>query len=103
MRRVTFHPDFERDLEEQVEHLRARGDADGIRGLAEDLTALEETVRAFPRIGRELLREPDQVVRKLKLRRAPLFVWYTFEPDRDEITLVRLFHSKRRTPEEEGP
>ena len=99
MLRVIFGPHFQRDLRAHTAYLRSQGDLDRIRRLDEDLAALEETVQRFPQVGRELTREVDSSLRRLRLRHAPLFVWYVFEPERNEIALIRLFHARQLTPD----
>lgn len=98
MRRLVYLPRAQLDVRAQIEYLRERGEIDRIRGFDEDLTALEDLLVSFPHAGRELVGEGQKSLRRIGLRRSPLFVWYVYEPDRDEVTLVRVFHTKQRTP-----
>lgn len=99
MPRVVFHGDFERDVRKQIAYLRAQGDEARVFGLLEDLAELKELLASFPEAGRELTRQGTESLRKLKARRSPFFVWYSFEPDLDEVTFFRLFHGRQRTRE----
>ncbi len=66
-----------------------------------DLDTLRSLLGRFPEAGRELDRIGRKTLRRLKLHRAPFFVWYSFDPGRREgvVELYRLFHSRQQTPE----
>jgi hypothetical protein len=69
--------------------------------LERDLDTLRSLVSEFPEAGRELDRAGAKTLRKLKLHRAPYFVWYSFDPERGPgiVELYRLFHARQLTPE----
>lgn len=98
MLHVIYGPHFQRDVRAHIDYLRSHDEIDQILRLDEDLVELEELLIRFPQAGREISREGGESLRRLRIRRAPLLVWYAFEPDRDELTLVRLFHAKQMTP-----
>lgn len=69
--------------------------------LAQDLDTLRSLLAEFPEAGRELDRAGVKTLRRLKLRRAPYLVWYSFDPESPARTveLYRLFHARQLTPE----
>ena len=73
--------------------------------LERDLDTLRSLLSEFPEAGRELDRVGPKTLRKLKLHRAPYFVWYSFDPERGRgvVELYRLFHARQLTPEARMP
>lgn len=98
MPRVIYQAQADRDIRAHIEYLRDRSEFDRIRRFEEDLRALERILAGFPEAGRALTQGAGKTLRRIRLRRLPLFVWYMWEPDRDELTLVRVFHVKQLTP-----
>lgn len=99
-RRVEYADDFSRDLRAEVDYLRRRREWSWIATLQEDLAELAEMLTVFPASGRELAREGSETLRKLRLRRAPLYAWYTVDPTvpHGPIRFMRLFHVRQKTP-----
>lgn len=99
MGRLVYGPHAQRDIAEHIRYLRGHGQVERLRRFDEALTALELTLTQFPKAGRELTQGASATLRRIGLRRIPLFVWYLYEPEREEVTIVRLFHVKQETPE----
>jgi hypothetical protein len=73
--------------------------------ISQDLETLRSLLSQFPAAGRELDRAGATSLRRLKLRRTPFLVWYSFDPERGAgtVELYRLFHARQRTPEPRLP
>ena len=71
--------------------------------LERDLDTLRSLLSQFPEAGRELDRAGAKTLRRLKLHRAPFFVWYSFDPERGIVELYRFFHARQLTPEPRLP
>lgn len=98
MARVVLDVHAERDLAAHYRYLVAIDDAARLRRLDEELTRAAELLAAFPELGYELLREPGRSLRRLRLGRIPLFLWYVFESEADLVTLLRVFHVRQQEP-----
>jgi hypothetical protein len=100
--RVEYADAFARDLDHDVQYLKAIDEPSWLETLEEDLTELEALLEHFPLAGLEQQREGSQVMLKMRTRRAPFYVWYIFDspagPD-GIVTFLRLFHTRQRTPE----
>ncbi|MDE3102040.1 MAG: type II toxin-antitoxin system RelE/ParE family toxin [Chloroflexota bacterium] len=101
--KLIYAPRAQEDVREHVAYLRRKGETVRLRRFDEALATLEVGLLAFPRSGRALTQGPRRSVRRIGLRYLPLFVWYVYEPERDEITIVRLFHVKQSTPPPPAP
>jgi hypothetical protein len=93
------------DVSATVAHLVEESQWRWISVLAVDLETLKSLVSRFPAAGRELDRAGAKTLRRLKLHRAPFFVWYSFDPERGSgvIELYRFFHLHQRMPEPHLP
>jgi plasmid stabilization system protein ParE len=91
------------DVRAAVAHLEEDSAWRWISIVASDLETLKALLSQFPEAGRELDRAGAgaKTLRRLKLRRAPFFAWYSFDPGRGAgvVELYRLFHSRQETPE----
>lgn len=106
MTRVEYGEEFVADLEREVEYLRRLAEFGWIQTLAEDLDDIGDMLGAFPLLGHVLAREGADALLKLRLRRAPFYVWYSYREETAEqglVTLLRLFHTRQRTPEPRLP
>lgn len=88
-----------------VAHLINGAEWRWISVLARDLDTLKSLLSQFPEAGRELDRAGARTLRKLKLRRAALFVWYLFDPERGPgvVELYRFFHARQLRPDPRLP
>jgi plasmid stabilization system protein ParE len=84
-------------------YLVERGEREWAARLREDLDEIGELLGRFPEAGRELARDGDASLRKLRLRRCPFVVWYGFDPLAEQATFIRLFHARQRTPKPRPP
>jgi len=86
-------------------YLQERGEPAWIDKLAADIDALKTLLAAYPSSGRKLAERGSVVLRKLRLRQTPYYVWYSTdeaEPG-SAVTLVRLFHARQLAPEPRLP
>ncbi len=100
MHPVVYAEEFAADLDGEVDYLRRHHEWGWIVTLHEDLRDIEGMLARFPESGRELAREGLEALRKLRLRRAPFYVWYSFDASvpNGAVTFLRLFHTRQRTP-----
>jgi hypothetical protein len=87
------------DLRRESVYLQDRDESGWIDKLVADDDALETLLAAYPQSGRKLAERGSVVLRKLRLRQTPYYVWYSFdqaEPG-SVLTLVRLFHTRQQT------
>jgi hypothetical protein len=93
------------DVRAVVAHLEQDSAWRWISIIAADLETLNALLSHFPEAGRELDRAGAKTLRRLKLHRAPLFVWYSFDPSTGQglVELHRLFHLRQETPEPRLP
>jgi hypothetical protein len=93
------------DVRATIAHLVEDSEWRWISVLALDLETLKSLLAQFPSAGRELDRAGARTLRRLKLHRAPFFVWYSFDPERGRgaVELHRFFHLHQRTPEPRLP
>lgn len=96
--RVIARSAFDSDVAAQLERLVELDSVDGILGLLGDLSELIALLARYPEAGRELARDRERTLRKLRLRRAPFVAWYRYAPDLDEVSLYRLFHARQNMP-----
>ena len=87
------------DLRRESFYLQDRDDPGWIDKLVADVDALETLLAAHPRSGRKLAERGSVVLRKLRLRQTPYYVWYSFDEAESgfAVTLVRLFHTRQQT------
>lgn len=83
-----------------MNYLRGHREWGWIALLQEDLAEVEAMLLRFPESGFELAREGTETLRRLKLRRAPFFVWYSADSRSHgaEVRFLRLFHTRQKTP-----
>lgn len=105
MPRVEYEDVFSADLSAELSYLRARQERAWITNLHDDLAELTALLTHFPEAGRELARKRTVTLRKLRLRRAPFYIWYTFDSAiaNGPVRFLRLFHVRQRTPEPRLP
>jgi len=84
-----------------VAHLVENAAWSWISIIAADLDTVKALLSRFPESGREVDRAGATTLRRLKLHRAPFFVWNSFDPGRGAgvVELYRLFHSRQETPQ----
>lgn len=88
------------DLRAEVNYLGGQREWDWIVLLHDDLAEAEAMVLRFPNSGFELAHQGTESLRRLRMRRAPFFVWYSADaasPDR-VVRFLRLFHTRQRAP-----
>ncbi|MGH2377230.1 MAG: hypothetical protein ACRDGT_02005 [Candidatus Limnocylindria bacterium] len=106
MARIVYADEFSSDLERDVGYLQRIQQLDWVRTLMEDLSDIEGLLEHFPRVGYELARRGTEALLRLRMRRAPYYVWYSYDEATGQdgaITLLRLFHTKQQTPEPRLP
>lgn len=101
--RIRYGSTFGRELDAEVEYLVDRGELQWIRRLRDDLDTIARLLLRFPDVGRELGRQDQTTLRKLKLQRCPFVLWYLSDPASEEVVFFRLFHSRQATPEPRLP
>jgi plasmid stabilization system protein ParE len=101
--RIQLHAAFKADVAAQLAFLEERGDVRRAEGLLQDLKALSALVSDFPEAGRELHRVGDQSLRMMPLRRASYVAWYVASPEKELVTLYRLYHDRQSKPEPHVP
>jgi len=89
------------DLRWELFYLQDRDEPAWIDKLAADIEVLKTLLAAFPHSGRKLVERGSVVLRKLRLRQTPYYVWYSFDEAESgsAVTLVRLFHTRQQTPQ----
>jgi plasmid stabilization system protein ParE len=87
------------DLRRESFYLQDRDEPGWIDKLVADVDALETLIAAYPQSGRKLAERGSIVLRKLRLRQTPYYVWYSFDEadSGSAVTLVRLFHTRQQT------
>ena len=105
MRRIEHAQEFSADVSRQVAYLRDRKEFTWIETLRNDLTELEQLLTQFPLSGRQLAQEGTNLLLRLRLRTAPFYVWYGFDPGMTKAPLrfYRLFHVRQQVPEPRLP
>ena len=101
MPRIERAEEFKADIARQVSYLRRRQEFGWIETLRDDLVELEALLSEFPLSGRQLAEEGTALLLRLRLRTAPFYVWYGFDPTKKTtpVQLYRLFHVRQRSPE----
>ena len=101
MPRIEHDEEFAADLSRQVAYLREHQEFTWIRTLQTDIADLEELLAHFPLSGRKLAERRTDLLLRLRLRTAPFYVWYSFDPadPNGPVRLHRLFHVRQRTPQ----
>lgn len=101
MPRIEYSDAFGADTLRQVAYLRDRREYAWIKTLSDDLAELEQLLTEFPLAGRELARQGNELLLRLRLRTAPFYVWYSVDPKRRNapVRLLRLFHVRQRSPD----
>jgi hypothetical protein len=66
--------------------------------LAHELMMLQERLATFPELGRKLLADDRQTLRRIALGRVPYFVWYRYDRSADVVRFARLLDAHQRTP-----
>jgi len=106
MARIVYAEEFSSDLERDITYLHRLHELGWIRTLMEDLTEMESLLEHFPRAGHELARQRTAALLRLRMRRAPYYVWYSYDEATGEdgpATFLRLFHTKQQTAEPRLP
>lgn len=105
MPRIEHAEEFSADLSRQLAYLRKRQEFTWIETLRDDLTELEELLAQFPLSGRQLAAQGTDLLLKLRLRTAPFYVWYGFDPARTSapVRFYRLFYARQHAPEPRLP
>lgn len=98
-----MRPEFHVDVSAATGRLIRDSEWRWIAVLAQDLETLRSLVSQFPEAGRELDRAGARTLRRLKLHRAPFFVWYSFDSERGIVELHRFFHARQLAPEPRLP
>ncbi len=102
--RLEYAEEFLADLDRNVSYLREQREWGWVEALQENLAEVEELIESFPDSGFELAREAGEVLRRLRLRRAPYYVWYRMGSAPDaSVTLLRLFHVRQNAPKPHAP
>ncbi len=86
------------DLRWEAVCLQDRDEPAWIDKVAADIEVLKALFAAYPKSGRKLAEEGSSVLRKLRLRQTPYYVWYSTD-DADPgaaVTLERLFQSRQQ-------
>ena len=98
MPRIEYSDAFGADTLRQVAYLRDRREYAWIKTLSDDLAELEQLLTEFPLAGRELARQGNELLLRLRLRTAPFYVWYSFDPAAKNapMRLYRLFHVRQQ-------
>jgi len=96
--RVEFTKAFDDDTHRQVDLLVGDGQWIRVVALIEELLVMRERLAAFPALGRELLTDERETLRRIALAKAPYFIWYRHDPQADVVRFARLFHARQRTP-----
>jgi plasmid stabilization system protein ParE len=86
-----------------VDLLAASGEWARIVGFIAEVALLRERLATFPELGRELLADERETLRRIALARAPYFIWYRYDPRADIVRFARLFHARQRTPRPKLP
>jgi len=82
-------------------YLQDRDEPAWIDKLAADIEVLNKLLSAYPKSGRKIAEEGSVLLRKLRLRQTPYYVWYSTD-DADAgavIRLERLFHTRQQAPQ----
>lgn len=104
MARVELGEIFLADLARQIEALEAEDEWSRVDRLIEDVVRLADRLARFPELGRELARERGWTLRRIAIGRLPYLVWYRHDPAHaGVIKMIRLFHSRQRTPKPRLP
>jgi len=89
------------DLRWVAAYLQDRDEPVWIDKFVADIDVLKTLLATYPNSGRKLAEHGSVVLRKLRLRQTPYYVWYsTDEADpRSAVTLERLFHTRQEAPQ----
>ncbi|MSQ36856.1 MAG: hypothetical protein EXR61_00895 [Chloroflexi bacterium] len=101
---IAYRDEFARDLSKELAYLVGHRELSWVTVLQEHLADLEGLLATFPEAG-AAPREDTPVLRKLRLRRAPFYVWYAIDPRRRDapVTFLRLFHVRQDSPAPRAP
>ena len=91
--RVRLQADLLSDLEDQLAWIPEQRDATWAVRLREDLDEALDVLAQFPVLG--MVAAGGDELRRLPLRRTPFVLWYALGPKRDDVWVVRLFHSRQ--------
>ena len=89
------------DLRWELFYLQDRDEPAWIDKLLADIEVLKTLLAAYPRSGRKLAERGSVVLRKIRLRQTPYYVWYSFDEadSRTAVKFVRLFHTRQQKPQ----
>ena len=95
---IEFTQPFADDVRRQVELLASSDEWARVVALAQEIVMLQERLATFPEVGRTLLGDDGQTLRRIALARVPYFVWYRYDRSADVVRFAHLFHAHQRTP-----
>jgi plasmid stabilization system protein ParE len=101
--RVEFTHLFSDDAHRQVDLLGREGEWARVIALIGELALLRERLATSPELGRELLSDERETLRRIALSRVPYFIWYRYDPVARVVRFVRLFHAHQLTPRPKLP
>ena len=102
MANAVYAPAFAKDLENAVQYLRRVRELGWIATLAEDREQLERMLAHFPLAGTRRAERGTWVLLRMRTRRAPFYVWYTYNTasgPEGEVRFLRLFHVRQQAHE----
>ena len=94
--RVRWSEQAAEDLKELVQYL-SQYDPEVARSLAERIVARLDGAAAHPLSGRVVPEKADPAIREIIL--SPYRLVYFVEDDQEAISVVRIWHAARGTPE----
>jgi plasmid stabilization system protein ParE len=98
MARIEFTQPFDDDVRRQVELLASSDEWTRVVALAQELVMLQERLATFPELGRKLLADDRQTLRRIAHGSVPYFVWYRYDRSAEVVRLAHLLHARQRTP-----
>jgi plasmid stabilization system protein ParE len=100
MPKIERAEEFGADASRQITYLLGRRELSWIKTLRDDLAELELLLAEFPLAGRQLAQQRTDLLLRLRLRTAPFYVWYSFDPGKKgaRLRLLRLFHVRQQGP-----
>jgi plasmid stabilization system protein ParE len=98
--RVRIHPDVLASLREQLHWISEHRDDGWADRLREDLEDALDALAEFPLMGAtapagDRAAAGGDGLRQLPLRRTPFVLWYAVDDRRNEVWVLRLFHSRQ--------
>lgn len=97
---------FAEDLARDAENLRRIQEPGWITTLSEDLAEVDRLLLHFPHAGTRAAERGTRLLLKIRTRRAPFYVWDTYDTattPEGEVRLLRLFHTRQHTAQARFP